>query len=367
MGAPKPTPPLPSPKIAAPYNLKSTTDAADCKNHLPTNFLGFFTALCDGASANKNLILTWNWVAGGCFPSPAGQPPPDCQTLTDIDGFHIYRAYLNGPGELLATVNNPKQTVTILPPVTANFECYLVQAFKGSVESGPSNNSCATFAGLGLTKTKLLPTQGAGFGHLFTNYTCIKEKTVEMDFPAPSFTNPPSDFGFNTGYIHKHTDICDKTISVWYEGMVGFDLSQFKNYKVNKATFLFHTDPGTNLSGEGAGALGHFSDLETASNEDCATGIVIADGYTNGSSSLSSGETWNTDGSMWYGSTSVAPGPFGGHQAKDVTQFVLDALAQGRTTLSFIFTADQSHPNSTEICMSRYDQFGLALQLGPAQ
>jgi hypothetical protein len=167
------------------------------------------------------------------------------------------------------------------------------------------------------------------------------------------------------GYIHKHSAVCDRTIAIWYQGVVGFDLTQLQNYTVTKATFIFHTIPGTNLSGDDSILFGSLNDLNTASNEACAVSLVVADGYTNGIQSWKDGGSHDLGGAMWYGSQQVAPGPFGGHQALDITSYVQAALDKSQSNLSLIFTADQSHPATTQVCLSRYQEFGLALQLSP--
>jgi hypothetical protein len=183
--------------------------------------------------------------------------------------------------------------------------------------------------------------------------------------PDLSFTNPPPDFAMNVGYQHRHIQIpCDKKTAIWFEGMVGFDLQALKGYTVEKATFLFHTGKVENLYVGGAWLVTGINDAEVASNVDCSTGIVVAEGYTTGVMASTNFAT-PVEGSMWYGSQQVVPGPFGGYKAQDVTQFVLEAIAANKPTLGFIFTADHSRPEVNEICFSIYDKFSLSVQLAP--
>jgi len=358
-----PTAALPSPEIGAPFNLALTSDAAECKNHLPAESQTVLGQFCDNAAANKSLILTWSWSPSGCLPPPSGQAPA-CEIISDIEGYHVYRSYLNGPGELLQTINNPEQKAAILPTSSGLPNCYLVQAFKGAVESGPSNSFCATFNATGLTHLILSPSQGASYGQIFTQYNCVTAKTVSTDFPAASFSNPPADLNLNVGDVHKYNPDCDRTTAIWYDGLVGFDLSNLKNFTIQKASFVFHTGAVTKLTGANGEFQGDLANLDAPPPPDCALALLVADGYTHGQSQFSGADPLDLGGSMWHGSTQVAAGPFGTNVAQDVTHYATEALTQGNAILSLLFTADHSHPPTTDLCISRYEGFSLVLELG---
>ncbi|MEO8160286.1 MAG: PAN domain-containing protein [Arenimonas sp.] len=84
----------------------------------------------------KDHIVAWQWSQHGCFPGGAGSVPKSCPFVQGIEGFRIYRL----DGSLALTVSDPQRREAVLGPQPGN--CYLVTAFKGDMESGPSPTAC---------------------------------------------------------------------------------------------------------------------------------------------------------------------------------------------------------------------------------
>ncbi len=126
--------------IPAPKNLIYTNSPQVCAAH----FAGLGAALvCPGIIASAvTLPLVWDWSActqAGC--------------LAQIDGYHIYRitSYSGDPrrivslglGRPIDTQPDPTITIRGISPYNKT-DCFVVTAFKGSVESAASNEWCGS-------------------------------------------------------------------------------------------------------------------------------------------------------------------------------------------------------------------------------
>ncbi len=91
--------------------------------------------------------IQWTWYSQGCFPSGAGQPPQPCMFVKDIEGFRVY----GSNGALKKDLTGPAIRSTL-----AGFEpgmCYVVTAYKGSLESAKSQPGCVDAAPVSQTTT----------------------------------------------------------------------------------------------------------------------------------------------------------------------------------------------------------------------
>ncbi|MBI5347823.1 MAG: LysM peptidoglycan-binding domain-containing protein, partial [Chloroflexi bacterium] len=84
---------------------------------------------------NQNVVL-WNWNQVSCFPPAADQPAQECPYVNDIEGFKIY----NNEGALVKNLQGAQLMSSVVG--IGSGKCYVVTAFKGSLESKKSKSGC---------------------------------------------------------------------------------------------------------------------------------------------------------------------------------------------------------------------------------
>jgi hypothetical protein len=115
-------PPTPKPSpLPFPTHLKNTVNQKVCEQH--ATLAGLF---CNSALHAGDLVLVWNYKDKG-----------------KITGYHIYETGV-AIYERVDTQNNRQFTISFLKPEKGGFGglCYQVRAYKGKVESRPSNTFC---------------------------------------------------------------------------------------------------------------------------------------------------------------------------------------------------------------------------------
>lgn len=127
--APQALAPSPAPTPAAPTDLTNTTNAKVCGQHIQ------FALLCVGMSA-KALTLVWNW-------SPKSG-------VTTLDGYKVYNVTSGKPVLVTQSSAGASNTGILLNPTADGFagQCYVVRAYKGSIESADSDSACIKGAGV---------------------------------------------------------------------------------------------------------------------------------------------------------------------------------------------------------------------------
>ena len=124
--APLPTPP-PPPGIRAPRKAAEQAEAL---------FIPAPRAVTVTPDFNKHFIQ-WQWTAQGCFPQAAGSKPVPCPYVQDIEGFKLF----NGQGGLEKIITDPKLREVSVG--AAGKACYLLVAFRGTLESAASAPVCS--------------------------------------------------------------------------------------------------------------------------------------------------------------------------------------------------------------------------------
>jgi hypothetical protein len=110
-----------APMIAAPYNLRRTTDKNECFSHGGG-------AYCQDQSQLRQPVLIWEWNGN----------------LSSIDGFRFYK--VTGGRHLDVTISsNLNQKITWDAWTAHPGTCFAVTAFKGTTESSDSNKYCMPF------------------------------------------------------------------------------------------------------------------------------------------------------------------------------------------------------------------------------
>jgi len=215
--------------FAPPFNLEYPDSLAACWIHTGSdaslkwaceNLIDWF-----GKPIAGHAILLWRWdIHDQCSAQDnyCGYNIP----LSDVQGFHVYR---EDPGQepvLIQTVNSNAITMAVLAPgeigsATAGTR-YFVRAFTGNgFESGDSNYLGVVSAGYHMT----IPAQFSGG----TGIKVYKSggDTVGVFIEAdPNDLGPPPDLGIDIGYIRHHSENLSRSSSFYFDGYIGFDISQ---------------------------------------------------------------------------------------------------------------------------------------------
>ena len=218
--------------IPAPKNLVYTNSPQVCAAHIP----GLGAALvCPGIIASAvTLPLVWDWMActqTGC--------------LQQIDGYHIYRVttYTGDPrriaslgmGQPVDTQPDPTITIRGISPYNKT-DCFVVTAFKGSVESPASNKWCgASNLAMGEVTLQLQPTVlQTRYSHDLTpcaptSITQIETPQIDEGVTLLGSPSEPHDQCYTTriirGYagftFNAHGSVQKATLHVAFDGSCG--------------------------------------------------------------------------------------------------------------------------------------------------
>jgi hypothetical protein len=365
-----PTPPLPSANISAPTNLKLTSDINECQSHQITKPVLWNDQDCQKLT-NSSPAVVWDWSNTLCQPGE-----PGCEAIADIEGYNIYRVSY-AKSELAITITSASTTAIVLtyyPGGDSVSICYVVRAFKGSLESGPSNRLCLSPADLGVNSFSLLPTGAYSYGSFYNRTGCNPETSQQLDSTDKGSLDPRA--SFNVGYIHRtFTSLsgvgtvtgCPQTTAFWREGMVDFDLTALAGRTIQKAIFEFQRGQAQNLWAADQIFPDGFLDMGLATDNDCATSLGTGVRKYAGFNIRINGDLRSSHriGSGMYRADSViAPAPLGTAPI-DVTTLANDLLTAGKSQLSFLFATDHAHPDETKSCFSNYHGFKLTIQLAP--
>ena len=185
--------------LAAPTNLRTTNDLAECRNAAGGGFAGF---ACAAWMNTKAYVLMWNWSNAPC--------PQSKNCPSTVDGFQVYDAGTGKPlGNLaLAHVQGFPQNAG------SSNGCYFVRASLGTNQSASSQTLCvnsgmaSTPKQIGNQYLTLQPAHiqtsyeqwGNGTGILGTTFMKNQQTypgTVDVGFKYHAWENNSGDVGWN--------------------------------------------------------------------------------------------------------------------------------------------------------------------------
>lgn len=378
VGAPAPQP-LPSANIPAPTNLRVTGDVAVCQSHFAVKPVDWKenNACAPLAQADLNQrAFVWEWSNTLCQPGS-----PGCQTITDIDGYHVYKD-IDGQQSLVGSSSPTTKAIVQFYSSTDAFNCFVVRAYKGNLESASSNKACMTFSDVGFTSGTVPPTSLYAFGSTYAGTTCDPITSTQTDTPgssySPSYWQYMTPYGFAVGYMHLANGpdpACPQVTARWYEGLVTFDLGQLGSSKLQTATLVFQRGPVSNFYDTSGLFPDEFVTSAIANEKDCATGLDTAVSAYSGGLYRNGQLVKTVPGSLFTGSQQVAAAPLSASKvdarsdeyiwAVDVTSLAQTAAGSPGKILSLLFSTDTSHPSETASCLSFYSAIGLKLEVTP--
>jgi hypothetical protein len=324
------TPPVPHtlgivPGITPPKNLASTAYLDTCVNHFPPpmEFLGGL--FCKAAVDTKSIILVWDWS-------------PDPLTVSDINGYHVYKSYPGGKPALIKTIVDRTQTVLIQPPEPAGkaAPCYFARAYRGTDESANSNTYCWKPDATVVETVFLSPAS------MFTQDILSYDKGGVLSFCKEGLGGDAmfalKDGQVASGYEYTYDERrCSTWIDHYYRGRLVFDLSGIKG-AVTSAT-LYYTQAA-------------YDSRYFLFEQSCAATVNLIT------------ETSGDDASDWRSISDLPKlGTSGSKHSADVTEAVQAWVLGEDPNLGFLLRGrDESLPEKTnDICWSDYGGFSLAV------
>jgi hypothetical protein len=316
--------PGPTPIIAPPKNLASTAYLDTCVNHFPPpmEFLGGL--FCKAAVDSKSIILVWDW-----------SPSPDPLSVSDIDGYRIYKSYPGGKPALIKTINDRTQTVLIQPPEPAGkaAPCYFARAYWKAYESVNSNTYCWKPDATVVETVFLSPAS------VFT------QDVLSYDDAGGCKEGLGGDAMFAlkggqvaSGYEYTYDERrCTTWTDHYYRGRLVFEVSGIKG-AVTSAT-LYYTQAA-------------YDSRYFLFEQSCAATVNLIT------------ETSGDDASAWRSISDLPKlGTSGSKHSTDVTEAVQSWIQGEDPNLGFVFIGrDESLPEKTnDICWSDYGGFSLAV------
>jgi hypothetical protein len=324
------TPPVPHtlgivPGITPPKNLASTAYLDTCVNHFPPpmEFLGGL--FCKAAVDTKSIILVWDWS-------------PDPLTVSDINGYHVYKSYPGGKPALIKTIVDRTQTVLIQPsePAGKAAPCYFARAYRGTDESANSNTYCWKPDATVVETVFLSPAS------MFTQDILSYDKGGVLSFCKEGLGGDAmfalKDGQVASGYEYTYDERrCSTWIDHYYRGRLVFDLSGIKG-AVTSAT-LYYTQAA-------------YDSRYFLFEQSCAATVNLIT------------ETSGDDASDWRSISDLPKlGTSGSKHSADVTEAVQAWVLGEDPNLGFLLRGrDESLPEKTnDICWSDYGGFSLAV------
>jgi LysM repeat protein len=392
--------PLPTKVIAAPFNLKVTNDGKECTDHLMGLAKLFFGPLCAEALQQSHIVVVWDWKSSACFPSQG--EAPQCENITDIDGFNVYVSVLNVE-VLFDTIDDSSQTVAILLPGTVDQvqfvnTCVTVRAFKGSVESPASNEVCVN-----ATNFKPPQTFQAGALKLVQKRPYYDHHWDSDSFWCPEdepfispIAAPPNTGELLVGYAYNFFPgteplPCWEWQAEFHDGVVTYDLSQISG-TITEAVMGFSMSQGSyhhsdDLTADNIISGGKFIAGEHSDPQSCARELYIYRGVLPASPDIWSGDFYQAlpqsgnvgpltaaslapgggSGSGEITAASLAGGKVGSITV-DVTSAVQEAVNKGSKSISFVLSGhdpvwlDNSRYRN---CLSYYFNFDIEIKFAP--
>jgi LysM repeat protein len=226
---------VPTPFIYPPSGVTDTTDPGAC-------------LFCAEAIQNHWLVLKWDWISPPTYVE-VSNPQKQYDVIQDIDGYRVYENdYFFQHIRVTATSAGPELKATPFspPPIPSSSDillmtlaadrprCFVVRAYKGSVESTDSNSWCLSGA---IPGTQTITLQPSRF------------RTVRREHDGCSGLCGGAPFSLGGGPTagevgYRHWDDGSQDIGTAVRGLVLFDLSAV-NGPVWKSTLVYHLDGGT--------------------------------------------------------------------------------------------------------------------------
>jgi hypothetical protein len=381
LGGPAPHP-LPSANIPAPTNLRMTGDVAVCQSHFevkPVDWKKNNACAPLAITDSQQRAFVWEWSNSLCQPGS-----PGCQTITDIDGYHVY-VDVNGQQRLLGGFSSTTKATVQFYSSTNAFNCFVVRAYKGNLESASSNRACMTFSDVGFTAGIVPPTSMYAFGSTYAGATCDPITSTQTDTPGPAqapyywFSRNP--YGFAVGYMHLQIGpdpACPQLTTMWREGLVAFDLGQMGSTKIQKATLLFQRGRVQNFYDSSGLFPDDFVANAAANENDCATSLDTVVSATSGGLYRNGQLVKTVPGSLFTGSQQVVAAPLSATTVIndpddssenslgiDVTGLAQSVAQSQGKILSLLFATDTARTPETASCLSFYSAIGLKLEVAP--
>ncbi len=373
--------PLPSANIPAPTNLRMTGDVAVCQSHFEVKPVDWKenNACAPLAETDwQTRAFVWEWSNTLCQPGS-----PGCQTITNIDGYHIY-VDVNGQQRLFGSSSPTTKATVQFYAHQEPLNCFVVRAYKGNLESASSNKACMTMSDVGFTDNTMPPTAFYQFGSTYTGTTCDPITSTQTDTPGAAQTtfywDSRAGYGVAVGYMHLTSGpdpACPQVTALWREGLATFDLNQLGSTQIQTATLVFNRSPVHNFYDTSGLFPDDFVANAVANEKDCATSLDTAvSAYTGGL--YRDGQLVKAaPGSLFTGSQQVAAAPLSATRLTptddsqddtwgiDVTSLAQTAAQSPGKVLSLLFATDTSHPPETASCLSVYTAIGLRVTVTP--
>lgn len=302
--------------------------------------------------------IKWSWTSQSCFPAAAGQTPPPCPFVKDIEGFNIYAS----DGKLHKHLSNPalRSAQEHFTPGT----CYQVAAFKGDLESARSAPGCvdaglsnATAGPVVVPQPKPAPTPitlkpASGIvlsgkeSHANWNSACPLPETHRANREKRAFGG-----AFPLGYSRENN--AEFSENVLSSGV----LCNSWSVEFNEGSVMFALD---GIPQDFASAT-----LEFDSTSHCSTGI-----YTHHITLKDNASEPGRTGNGWFswikedeitGATNNAPGESSTSHIS-VTSLVRKSLKAGKLKLGFVFLTDTGLKDDDYSCTGAYSNFSLVVR-----
>ncbi len=271
------------------------------------------------------MVLVWDWPAAG-----------------DSQGFHVYRS-----GALAQTVSQSSERVAILPPASPG-KCYSVRAFKGNLESEPSDNLCtgdnpaepsqvAFGPAILLAYARAEVEQGLGSSCLLPHKTWTIASAEKVDGASQ-----PASVGFRHSF-GSSLGACEKQTNLVLRAHVVYDISSLIGRHVSGAVLKTTLTSSLSTQRQDVGAP------QAVSSDGCATGLYGAD-YAPGETALNPSQP-------------IGSYPQGG--PVDVTAWVQSQVAGAKQFAAFVLSSNEAYARNFDACLSAYLFNELSVTLSP--
>ena len=264
--------------IFPPNSLNTTGDPSVCSAHMdPLTVLFGGAQLCASSVLNHYVVLVWNWDANVLSPTPL---------VKDIDGYRVFENDTYYQHVAVATTSaGPAVQVTMFPlPAVSRFaieiallgadanRCFVVRAYKGTLESSDSNTVCLGSSLPGAKTVDLTASQTKLVWNQYTNFCA-----------APNPGNVYGGGGLIVGYhFENHLPgafTCGGHLNQVLRTLASFPVSQQINGSVWHAVLKYQftqtaTVYGDNEYGRDPNRL--ITPVQYPPNRSCAVELMLA-------------------------------------------------------------------------------------------
>ena len=323
----------PPPPVAAPTNLKTTTDPGVCGDHVAPLFGAL---ICGAALKDGDLILVW-----------------DYSDASKVDGFRIFNT-TGGAHTQIDTQSGMTGKALKIKAADAKSMCFVVRAYKGAIESADSNSTCTPAIGLVNFSTVNLPMTGYHwnyhFSHEWENATyCFYSRGL-----GPSFSPSGSQIlvGFEDFWDPGTNPFpCWEKIDHAYRTAISFDMGPLAGKKLWNATLTF-TNQKTVATIFGAPATCLSEIMLGNSDWSGATDLIQGDSYLD----LPTGTGVNVNNPTVHITNSTA-------YKIDVTDAVRSWLNGSRPNFGFVFRGPrENYAKDNDQCGSFFGDIKLTVE-----